>query len=113
MSRSIRKQCEEPGCAEYGYYTDLTREGYARLARQEWRCVRHTRPEEVLSAENPRREVVYENVQLDCGLFWQGRSGFVYGPGFKAYSEDFPVGTKIRVIAEIVPAEGKSVVEEK
>lgn len=102
--RSLRKECAEPGCKEFGLYTDLTPEGYRRLAREAWRCVRHTQPEEVLSVTNVRREKIVESVQLPHGRYWQGSSGFMYGPGFKAYADDFPVGTKIRVIAEVIPA---------
>jgi hypothetical protein len=103
--RSLRKECATPGCNEYGHYTDLTPEGYKRLSREPWYCVRHTQPEEVLGASNLRREKILENVQLPHGRYWNGSSGFAYGPGFKAYADDFPAGTKIRVIAEVIPAQ--------
>lgn len=39
------------------------------------------------------------------GLFWIGdgeaRSGFTYGPGFRAFATDFPEGTKLLITAEI------------
>lgn len=102
-SMSLRKTCTEPGCKEFGLYTDLTREAYNRLARQPWACVRHTRPDENLSLTNRKRETVYENRQIDgLGLFWNGSSGFMHGPGFKAFAEDFPAGAKIRVTAEVI-----------
>jgi hypothetical protein len=103
--RSLRKECASPGCKKFGQYTELTADGYKRLAQETWYCVRHTHPEEVLSPSNIRREKILENVQLPHGRYWQGSSGFMYGPGFKAYADDFPVGTKIRVIAEVIPAQ--------
>jgi hypothetical protein len=39
------------------------------------------------------------------GLFWTGaglKSGFTHGPGFKAFADDFPEGTKLVITAEIV-----------
>ncbi len=38
--------------------------------------------------------------ETSIGLYW-GHSGFMFGPGFKAWAKDFPVGTRIRVTAEI------------
>lgn len=35
------------------------------------------------------------------GKFW-GSSGFIHGPGFKAYPNDFPEGTIIRITAEVI-----------
>lgn len=40
------------------------------------------------------------------GLFWSGSgaltSGFIHGPGFKAFADDFPEGTRLRVTVEVV-----------
>ena len=41
------------------------------------------------------------------GNYWgvdKAVCGFIHGPGFKAYACDFPVGTRIKITAEIVPA---------
>ncbi|AYD83936.1 hypothetical protein SEA_GETALONG_76 [Gordonia phage Getalong] len=35
------------------------------------------------------------------GKFW-ARHGFVTGPGFKAWADDFPAGTTLIVTAEVV-----------
>lgn len=36
-----------------------------------------------------------------AGKFFDGHYGFVSGPGFKAWAEDYPVGTILEVIATI------------
>lgn len=41
------------------------------------------------------------------GLFWTGggvlTSGLTDGPGFKAFANDFPEGTRLRVTVEVLP----------
>ncbi len=99
--------CGHEGCSErflyrYPTHRDLVQSFEVKnYSHGRWKCTRHTRPSEVLSAENPRteHEVVLE--QKPHGKFF-GRSGIVSGPGFKAFAEDFPAGTKIIVTAQIV-----------
>ena len=107
--RSLR--CAEPGCTETAHYVYSSRKA-AREAdkdRDEYRCVRHICPDHILSPTNLRRVLVVKNGKsakypnLD-GLFWDGdalTSSFFYGPGFKAYADDFPAGTTITVTAEV------------
>ena len=78
-----------------------------------WRCSRHDRPNEVLSIQNQKiesitqpsqtgyTEVGYERRRVATGVYW-GHTGFLYGPGFKAWAADFPVGTRLKVTAEII-----------
>ena len=107
MAREHRSRfgCGHPGCQEIGHYTSSTRAEQAKLYRDygagRWRCVRHTRPEEVLSIERPRIRHEMTSRQESYGRYW-GHSGFVFGPGFKAYAADFPPGTVIAVTAEII-----------
>jgi hypothetical protein len=35
-------------------------------------------------------------------LFWNTGSGFIYGSGYKAFADDFPEGTILRITAEII-----------
>jgi hypothetical protein len=38
-------------------------------------------------------------------LYWgkdEAWNGFSHGPGFKAFAEDFPAGTRLRITAEII-----------
>lgn len=110
MSRyQVRVQCGHPGCAEYSFYAADTRKEqsaiFDRLGNGKFRCVRHARPDEVLSAANPKRVTDMASRQEPYGRYW-GNSDFVYGLGFKAFAGDFPAGTIIRVTAEIIlPAE--------
>lgn len=109
---SYSPQCVHEGCAERAHYHfDTRREEHETItslrSRGGWRCVRHTRPDEVLSAEAPAREAVLVSRQESYGRFFapegqdKGGNGFLHGPGFKAYAEDFPPGTRIVVTARV------------
>lgn len=101
---ALRCKCVTDGCTETARYEYDSRADYDQGARRniQWKCNRHTRPDEVLSAQERIKTVTYELTELEHGKYWDGTSGFVYGPGFKAYGKDFPVGTLIRVTAEII-----------
>lgn len=113
MSRrqyDIRFKCAEEGCREHYWSTASTRkeerETRSHYAKHPWRCTRHRKPEEVLSASNRERTTI-----LTAGkskqfpelpdLFWDDGSGFEFGPGFKAYARDFPPGTRLIITARI------------
>lgn len=107
----LRKTCAHPGCGEtktwrYSTQRDL-RESYE--LKHEYRCVRHTKPDEVLSASNLQVEWSAVSAATIPGLpdrFW-GHSGFLHGPGFKAFANDFPEGTRLVVVARIeIPDQG-------
>lgn len=125
---SGRFECAEEGCREVSWREFDRRseqaEAYRTQAKHPWKCSRHREPEKNLRPENPETSYVLvasklpfesrtnpEKKWLD-GLFWvpeDGRrsgSGYEYGPGFNAYAEDFPEGTKLIVTARVeVPAE--------
>jgi hypothetical protein len=83
------------------------------LARNPWRCARHSRADEVLSADDPGRETVLASYETDFGYGGKvhrfftpegnttGGSGFIYGPGFRAFADDFPAGTRLIVTARV------------
>ena len=110
---SFSLPCAHAGCRESGHYTVESRaaekEQRARY-RNGWWCTRHhARPETVLSRDNLVREVelVLKPVFVEgksLGLFWhgEGQSGFVFGPGFRAFAEDFPEGTRIVVTTRVI-----------
>ena len=109
----FRATCSHPGCKEFARYEADTRAHYIELEKRygigKWFCVRHSRPNEVLSADNIK--IVDEQTIFvePYGHFWGKNSssnGFAHGPGYKAFAEDFPPGTILRVTAEIIlPAE--------
>lgn len=84
-----------------------------RRYREGYRCTRHRNPDEVLSGEVPTRTRTLiasrsTRYNLPKNLFWfeegtETGSGFVYGPGFKAYADDFPEGTRLTITAQIDP----------
>lgn len=113
-------QCAYEGCQERANYVFDTRgdqrETMQRIQRDGWYCVRHSRAGEVLSADEPVKETVLEIYETDFGhgrsmhQFWtelenvaakKGGGGFRYGPGFKAFAKDFPVGTRLVVTARV------------
>lgn len=131
MSRreyTIRFKCAEGGCGEWYYSVAPTRreetETRAWYAKRPWRCTRHTKPDEVLTPDNPERSTVLVAGRVRqsptrrdpdpgyiSGLYWlEGDattgSGFRYGPGFKAFADDFPPGTRLIVTARIELPEG-------
>lgn len=110
--RTFNLTCTFDGCSERGFteYANARELGEAIEKGKRWRCVRHRSNDgdDVLTADHPKlvaEEVVIEETY---GRFWKGpdaTSGFTYGPGFKAFAEDWPVGTRLRVTAEIITSE--------
>lgn len=110
--------CAQEGCQERSHFSYPTlreqREGHAfRKDLPPWKCSRHNRPEQVLTPENRERTQVCvaefgKGKYIEDKLFWTGdgadgtlTSGFTFGPGFKAYAEDFPPGTRLVITARI------------
>lgn len=114
MSRKYGHQlnvkCTHEGCKEFGHWNyDTLREyrvGYER--HRKYKCVRHNHPEELLSNENTIRQVVITCERKDGHNYWRENgkeylsSGFLSGPGWKAYASDFEPGTSIVLTAEVV-----------
>jgi hypothetical protein len=109
---ALRVQCGHPGCAEFRHIECVTRADYNEMDKRysggKWRCTRHMDLGQVLSIESPKRMVemtstraISEHTGSSIGLFWN-RQGFVSGPGFKAWANDFPEGTILRVTAEVI-----------
>ncbi|TKG67046.1 hypothetical protein [Prauserella endophytica] len=112
---TISLACAEPGCRERSLTIANTRaeerEIRQRYARSPYKCTRHLKPDEVLSAENLSRTTVLVAGKSERWpdmpeLFWNGTRGFRHGPGFKAYANDFPPGTRLVVTARIELPEG-------
>lgn len=107
MAKSIvRFNCGHEGCGEFARYEAYDQRDRTRLHQSygngKYRCVRHDQPDRVLSAENRVKTYECETYDLPHGRYWTNDSGFIFGPGFKGFASDFPVGTKLRVTAEIV-----------
>lgn len=108
MKRQYRTsvKCAHEGCMEMGYYTYDTRreymDGVKWRQRHPYRCIRHRSINEVLSMELTEREKTLVVEENPSGRYWNGSRGFVHGDGYKAFAEDFPVGTKLIVTAKII-----------
>lgn len=118
---SFSPQCVHDGCSERAHYVFTTRRDQTQTMadvrkRGGWRCTRHSQPDAVLTVHNPDRETVLVSYETDFGYggkthrFFapqgqeKGGSGFVHGPGFKVFAEDFPAGTRLIVTARIETA---------
>lgn len=120
--RCAHKGCREFTFSEYDNKTDLN-EAYQRYSGVPWYCNRHDPDGENLQPTSTPRHIVdvyvseeseYEN--LKGRGFWRKNdaakvgSGFIYGDGWNAYGEDFPLGTKIVVetIVKVILPEKRS-----
>lgn len=95
-------RCPVEGCKEYALHEyDSQRDARQHaidLQARPWRCTRHRNPDEVLTPENRERVITLTVVPRgDKGdkTFEGAHSSFVYGPGFKAFATDWPLGTQI------------------
>lgn len=105
----FRASCGNPGCSEFARYEADNRKHYIDLSTRygngRWLCTRHSRPNEVLSADNPKTVQELTALGSNGTLYWwkeTAGSGFSCGPGFKAFAKDFPEGTILRVTAEVI-----------
>lgn len=105
---SYNVKCNQEGCNEWGHYVYNTKkeynEGYVR--NKGFKCVRHSKPDSVLSVEN--KIIISEQIAKKSSYpnltenFWDGKNGFTYGNGYRAFAKDFPEGTILKVTAEII-----------
>ena len=111
MRSVLHFRCGHEGCNKQTVY-EVNSKREAKELRERYKnnpymCVRHSHPEEVLSRE---RSIItttmtcgkskdYPNLE---GLFWDSRSGFAYGDKFRAFADDFPIGTQLVVTAKLV-----------
>lgn len=99
--------CAHEGCMERARYVYQTKRDLQEsfelknFSNGRWRCIRHSRPDEVLSAQNPKTRAELTVDEHPHGRYF-GHSGFISGPGFKAFAKDFPAGAKVIVTAELV-----------
>lgn len=116
-SRSMK--CSHEGCKEHGHWTfSSQKEMSSHHDRvKTYLCTRHINPKEVLGLNNPKVETTLKCKQLlyrggpdILGKFWQTPDqegtekggGFHFGDGYRAYAEDFPEGTIIKITAEVI-----------
>lgn len=101
----LTKRCAHEGCTEIGRWTyETVRDLQTSFEnKNEYRCVRHSSPNSVLGSSNTTTEKILLNKSMEGlpGLYWDGYSGFIFGPGFKAFANDFPEGTRLVVTARI------------
>lgn len=107
------EKCNHAGCKEYERYMFDTRREYdtyvaAKRTRGPYLCTRHSKPEEVLSLEQPVRTVKYTVVPDKFGEHRFGGHGagvMQLGGGFdryQVYAADFEPGTQVWVTIEVI-----------
>lgn len=108
MKTEMSVKCKHLGCKEWtriSYDTRReSREPKAIEFRSTWKCSRHSRLGDVLSREgaNSEKQKIVTVVQKGEGKCFDGIFGIISGPGFKAFADDFPEGTKIFVTAKVI-----------
>lgn len=103
----LRFQCKHPGCAESVTYRYSTRRDLSESFElrhygngKGWLCLRHSDPDRVLSADNPATHFEVVSDERPHGRYF-GHNGIVTGPGFLAYADDLPAGTRLIITARI------------
>ena len=104
-------RCIEKGCREDAIYDWRTIKERAEISKRavSYRCLKHSRPTEWLRVGNARTEkvlVARRLAGLPNHLFWVDGdattgNGFAHGSGYRAFAEDVPDGTVLRVIATL------------
>lgn len=116
--RTHRQTCTHTGCTTHRDIEYTARRDLDTVSKT-WKCDRHDKPDEILSAANPQTSVTLalhpsyiDGYRRDdppklVGHFWgpetgsKGVHGIVSGPGFRATASDFPPGTRLIVTARI------------
>jgi hypothetical protein len=104
-------KCSEPTCHDYAHYEYSSRREYNEAVQRnaKYTCCLHDNPGRVLSTERLRVEWVSEPVMPSATypniprttLFF-GHCGVLIHQAFYARAEDFPLGTRIRITAEVL-----------
>ncbi len=104
-SQNVYAVCTHPGCIESAFRQCDNRAEMSAAYRwkESYLCLRHSNPQKVLGVGNEAIETTLVSIDKSYGKFWDGTSGFLSGPGFMAYAEDFPPGTKLIITARIEP----------
>lgn len=106
----LQLSCEEPGCKEFSFWefgsdrAMFESDEYQRhkIKRQKFFCIKHEDRDRVLSPTRLRVEWVSDPVREEpYGKFF-GNHGVIIGTGYYAQAEDFPVGTRVKITAEII-----------
>ena len=102
-------KCSEPNCREVRHYLYDTRIEYneAYVRHQKDKCSRHSQPEKVLSIDNITivSEQTVKTAKDREEKYFDGKglvSSFTTGYAYRAFANDFPEGTILKVTAEII-----------
>jgi hypothetical protein len=116
--RTYTRTCTHTGCTERSHIEYTARRDLDGVSPG-WKCYRHDKPNEVLSADNSVTTAFLalypgyrdghrrEDPPVLVGHFWgpedagKGHAGIVSGPGFRAVAADFPPGTRLIVTARV------------
>ena len=93
-------KCSYDGCKDFGVQSFRTKSEMRAYKRPFW-CARHRNPETILTATKKRIESVLISKETKVGIYWDGVFGLKSGHGWKAFAEDFPEGTKLKITVEI------------
>lgn len=107
---TLLRNCKVEGCNEWTSYSYDTMKEYNEGAKRhkEWTCLHHRNPEKILSTEMVliSTEVIVQKGRRDeDGQYFTfpsgDQNGVLSGHNFRAWAKDFPIGTIIRITAEV------------
>lgn len=112
--------CADQPCPEKVVYHHETRRDEAASIKDQqarpWKCIRHSKPGEVLTPERQEITSVMTAVPRPNASRWESRriwdapgwlrqSDKIDGVGFMAFADDWPEGTRLEITARILPPE--------
>lgn len=119
-SLSTMARCQHEGCSESGLFEYTSQRDMAAgdAFRASWRCTRHRYPDELVQPNSLPRTVGLTVVVRDGLCYWLADgsacgSGFVHGPGWRAFANDFPEGTRIEMDVRVVLPEVVSAISKE
>lgn len=103
-------KCGHHGCGEVYVFEYPSYKIFCRNVPRKtpWICSKHRDLEALICEASKSKTIEMEVYAEPYGKFWsQIKNGFASGPGFRAFAEDFPVGTKLIVTATAIYPEAR------
>ena len=100
-------RCHWDGCKDTAHFEYDNQRDYSsgKKRRDEYFCSVHRDYNRTLRPDNPRVILELTVVEHNGNKYWADnghlRSGFIFGEGFVASADLFPVGATIRITAEV------------
>jgi hypothetical protein len=118
-----RRKCRDESCPAvqtWFYASQREADESARYYVQHpYACPKHSTPDENVTGDRPATHIVYvahgpHGIRREAGWYPEGDdvhwTKYLSGPGFKAFADDFPAGTRLTVtVTAELPATAEQV----